>query len=104
MDSLRLLPADSAPESLPCCRCAEDKGHWDLIAGKPYCPNCEEALAVGEAEPLIERTRKHRCAVCSRIGTLDYRTFPLQSDTPVAMDLCSEHLRALLGRRLGVYA
>ena len=31
-------------------------------------------------------------------------TFPLQSTTPVEMDLCPEHLRALLGRRLGPYA
>jgi hypothetical protein len=28
-------------------------------------------------------------------------TYPLHGRTPVEMDLCGEHLRALIGRRLG---
>jgi hypothetical protein len=59
---------------------------------------------MGLAEPLIEPTEKKTCAACGRRGTVCFLTFPLQSATPVEMDLCAEHLRALLGRRLGPYA
>jgi hypothetical protein len=61
-------------------------------------------LAVGEGEPLVERTQNRRCAVCSKVGTVCFQTFPLQAHDPVEIDLCPEHLRALLGRRLGPYA
>jgi hypothetical protein len=89
---------------LPCCRCASTHRHWDRIAGKAYCPECQEALVLGLGAPFCERTEKKPCAVCGRAGTLCYLTFPLQSTAPIEMDLCSEHLRALLGRRLGPYA
>jgi hypothetical protein len=74
------------------------------MAGKPYCPNCQEALALGEGPPLIERTEKKTCAVCSHTGTLCYLTFPLHARRALEFDLCPEHLRALLGRRLGPHA
>jgi len=38
---------------IPCCRCGLDRDRWDRIAGKTYCPNCQEDLAMGEGEPLI---------------------------------------------------
>jgi hypothetical protein len=104
MESLRLAPADSIPQKLACCRCERNDRAWDRIAGKAYCPSCQELLALGECEPLIERTQPERCAVCNKLGTLCFHSFPLQRTVPVAIDLCAEHLRALLGRRLGPYA
>ena len=104
MDSLRVSAVPEKSRPVACCRCHEGKGHWDRIAGKPYCPNCQELLAQGEADPLVERTQKQRCAVCSQLGTVCYATYPLNAETPVEMDLCPEHLRGLLGRRLGPYA
>jgi hypothetical protein len=89
---------------IPCCRCSDSTRPWDRIAGKTYCPNCLECLAVGEGDPLVERTDKRRCAVCHHQGTIRYLTFPLHSHRPVEMDLCAEHLRAMVGRRLGPHA
>jgi hypothetical protein len=104
MESLRLAPSQSRPRAAACCRCANAKRHWDRIAGKPYCPECQEALVLGLAAPLVEKTEKKQCAACSKSGTVCFLTYPLQSSTPIEMDLCPEHLRALLGRRLGPYA
>jgi hypothetical protein len=72
--------------------------------GKAYCPDCEEALAVGEGEPLVERAERNACAVCGLVGTVRYLTFPLESDAVLEIDLCGRHFRELLGRRLGVFA
>jgi hypothetical protein len=104
MESLRLAPSQKRVRVLPCCRCGSPKRHWDRIAAKAYCPDCQEALVLGLAAPLKEQTEKKGCAACSRVGTVCFLTYPLQSTTPVEMDLCPEHLRALLGRRLGPYA
>jgi len=104
MDSLRLAPSRNVPSTVPCCRCGSDDRKWDHIGSKAYCPECQESLVLGLAEPLTEHTEKNRCAVCSKVGTVRYLTFPLQATTPVEIDLCSEHLRALIGRRLGPYA
>jgi hypothetical protein len=104
MDSLRIAAMDSVPPAAPCCRCGGGERRWDRIADKAYCPNCQESLATGEAAPLIERAAKNHCAVCEKVGTLCFQTFPLQAPAPVEMDLCSEHLRGLLGRQLGPHA
>jgi hypothetical protein len=104
MESLRLAPSQSRPKETACCRCAIRKRNWDRIAGKAYCPECQEALVLGLAAPLSERTERKECAACGRVGTVCFLTYPLQASTPVEMDLCPEHLRALLGRRLGPYA
>src|SRR5438128_12578620 len=98
MDSLRVTKVPDEAGPVGCCRCREGSGHWDRIAGKAYCPNCQELLALGEADPLVERTQKQRCAVCSQIGIVCYATYPLNADAPVEIDLCPEHLRGLLGR------
>jgi len=63
-----------------------------------------EALAVGEADPIAEKTDKRRCTVCNHLGTVRFMTFPLSSHRPVEMDLCSEHVLAFVGRRLGPHA
>jgi hypothetical protein len=104
MDSIRLAPIDSTFPQLACCRCSDDHRPWDRIAGKTYCPNCLEGLAMGEGDPLVERTDRRRCAVCHHQGTVRYMTFPLNSRRPVEFDLCSEHLRGMVGRRLGPHA
>jgi len=104
MDSMRLAPADSVFPQIPCCRCQEGKRPWDRIAGKTYCPDCLEALAMGEADPLVERTDKRRCTICHQPGTVRFLTFPLHSRRPVEMDLCPDHLRSLVARRLGPHA
>jgi hypothetical protein len=101
MESLRIVSEDRAAV-VPCCRCLESNHRWDRIADKAYCPNCQEALIMGEAPPLIERTERRGCAVCGQLGSVRYQTFPLRSNTPVEIDLCPEHIRSLLGRRLSV--
>ncbi len=104
MNHLRLARVDAHSSVVSCCRCGEGERRWDRIASKAYCPNCQESLAVGEAPPLIERTEKTRCAACGQLGTVRYLTFPLHAKSAVEFDLCPEHLRALLGRRLGPHA
>ena len=103
MDSFRMA-SSQGPLVLPCCRCASAERRWDRIAGKAYCPECQEDLVMGLAEPLVERTEKNQCGICGRLRTVCFLTFPLQARTPVEMDLCAEHLRALLGRRLSAAA
>lgn len=104
MNSLRITAVDQSTHGGPCCRCGTGERRWDRIAGKPYCPNCQESLAQGEGPPLIEPTEKNACAICSEAGTVRYLTFPLHASSAVEIDLCPEHLRGLLGRRLGPYA
>ncbi|HYT94697.1 MAG TPA: hypothetical protein VEL76_38630 [Gemmataceae bacterium] len=104
MDGMRISPPGSIALWVPCCRCGSVAQGWDRIAEKPYCPNCEEAIIIGEAPPLIERTDKGRCTICACLGTVRYLTFPHNSLYAVDMDLCPEHLRCLLGRRLGTHA
>ena len=104
MDSLRITPADSVPSCVACCRCALNERRWDRIAGKAYCPNCQELLAQGQIDALVEPIERNRCAVCQKVGTVCFHTFPLQSSTAVAIDLCPGHLRDLLGRCLDARA
>jgi hypothetical protein len=104
MNTLRVVSADSIPQPLACCRCGRGERCWDRIAGKAYCPSCQEMLALGEGPPLIEKAEKKRCVICNKLGTVSFHSFPLQTQTAVVIDLCSEHLRALIARRLGPYA
>ena len=104
MQSVRVASLRESTATLPCCRCANDERNWDRIIGKAYCPECQEALVLGLTAPLIERAEANACAACNRVGTARYLTFPLHSSTPIEIDLCPEHLRRLLGRRLGPHA
>jgi hypothetical protein len=104
MGSLRMAPGQPQLATLPCCRCASAERRWDRVSGKAYCPECQEALVLGLSDPLVERTEKNPCGVCGRVGTVCFLSFPLQALTPVEIDLCPEHLRALLGRRLSAAA
>ena len=103
MATMRRLPAASVPV-FPCCHCGDGNRRFDLIAGKIYCPECLELLALGEAGPLIEQVERRTCAACRHVGTVRFVTFPLNQARPLEIDLCAEHLRALAGRRLRPYA
>jgi hypothetical protein len=100
MDSVRFASPEAVTWS-PCSRCSHAHERWDKIVGESFCPSCEELLILGESDPLVLRTETRCCAVCSQMGTVRYITFPLHSARPVEIDLCGEHLRALLGRNLG---
>jgi hypothetical protein len=104
MECIRLASADSIFPKIPCARCSDQSRYWDRIAGKTYCPNCLEALAMGEGEPLVLKVERRRCAVCHHQGTVRYVTFPLHSRRPVEIELCAEHVRAIVARRLGPHA
>jgi hypothetical protein len=104
MDTMRIASAGSFDLWQPCCRCGDKARGWDSIAGKPYCPDCEEAIVQGEGEPLIARTQSRPCTACHTIGSVTVQTFPLQYEQPLEMDLCPEHLRCLLGRKLPTHA
>ncbi len=104
MDGMKICPPGSVPLGVPCCRCASHARGWDRIADKAYCPDCQEAIVIGQADPIVERTQKRRCTVCSSEGTVPFCTFPLNALQAVEMDLCPEHLRRLLSRRLGTHA
>src|SRR4051812_31772717 len=70
MDSLRLAPSQTELAIQPCTRCETTDRRWDRIADKPFCPECQEALVLGQAAPFRERTERNLCAVCSKTGTL----------------------------------
>src|SRR4051812_49102924 len=44
MESLRLVPGESASTLEPCSRCHATGQRWDRIAGQTFCPDCEESL------------------------------------------------------------
>jgi hypothetical protein len=104
MSGVRRAPAESVPIVSECCRCGRAGRRWDRIAGRAYCPNCEEALAQGEGQPLRARLILAPCSVCHGERTVIFHTFPPEGAAPVEMDLCPEHLRGLLSRRLGAHA
>ncbi len=104
MENIRLSPAEQVTTKPACCRCGDGSRRWDRIAGRTYCPQCIEQLATGESDAIIEKCEQRRCAVCHHLGTVRYLTFPLHSRRPIEFDLCSEHLRSLIGRRLGPHA
>jgi hypothetical protein len=104
MESLRLATAGNVSSRLACSRCGDDSRNWDRIASRSYCPQCLERLAAGESEPIVERVDASRCAVCYHLGSVRYLTYPLHADRPIEVDLCGEHLRALIARRLGPHA
>jgi hypothetical protein len=104
MNHLRIAGKEDIQQAPPCCRCDQSDRYWDRVAGKAYCPNCQEALVLGEAPPLVERTEKSRCAICTQTGTVRFWTLPLHAESAIECDLCSQHLRDLLGRSLGPHA
>jgi len=101
MQSVRLASAHTLRPWVPCRLCGHAHERWDRIVDQPYCPSCQELLVLGEAEPFVARTERSACAVCGNAGSLRFLTFPLHSETAVEIDLCGEHLRAMLGRHLG---
>jgi hypothetical protein len=104
MESLRQVAKGHVSPLAPCSQCEAAGCRWDRIVGQPYCPDCEETLAMGEGPAFVARTEKQHCVVCDKIGTVSFITFPLHAESPLEMDLCPEHFRALLARRLGPQA
>lgn len=104
MERLRLAKATNKHSRLACSRCGDDSRNWDCLAGKSYCPQCLELLAAGETEPIVERTASCRCAVCYHLGSIRFLTYPLRASRPIEIDLCGEHLRSIIARRLGPHA
>jgi hypothetical protein len=104
MDSMRMAATGTFALWKPCCRCGDTALGWDSIAGKAYCPACEEAIIQGEGDPLVEPTQRRPCTACRNMGSVAVQTFPRKSNQPLEMDLCPDHLRALLSRNLDVHA
>jgi hypothetical protein len=104
MEGLRLVSAAGHSPLAPCSRCQATGCPWDRIGDNVICPDCQEQLALGEGEALVERLRKNRCAVCREVGTVRYLTFPLHAREPMEIDLCPLHFHALMARRLDRYA
>jgi hypothetical protein len=104
MDGVNSARDEGQVPRAPCSRCRATGCPWDRIAGKPICPDCQEMLALGEGEPLVERLCPRTCSLCPHCGTVPYVTFPLRARAPLEIDLCPEHFHALLGRRLDRYA
>jgi hypothetical protein len=104
MKGVRLSTASGQSPGAPCNRCQATGCPWDRIGEQAVCPDCEEQLALGEGEPLIERLVTRGCAVCGQSGTVRYLTFALHARDPLEIDLCPQHFHALLGRRLDRYA
>jgi hypothetical protein len=100
MAGVRKISPITMSTFLPCSRCQATGCHWDKIAGTPICPDCQESLAQGCGEPLIAKTEKKPCNICGRIGILRVHTFPLVPRTRIEMELCAEHFRSLISRRL----
>jgi hypothetical protein len=101
MESLRKICRDDLTRLAECSLCQAPSQRWDRIAGRAYCPGCEESLARGEGAPLIVRTEANSCAACEHAATVRFLTFPLNAALALEFDLCPEHLRGLLGRHLG---
>ena len=100
MEAVRRIRNGSGSPIEPCGRCGAVGCPWDRLAGRPMCPDCQEALALGEGPLVREHGEARACAICGRDGTLRYLSYPLHSTEPVEIDLCGGHCEALLGRRL----
>src|SRR5690242_14756261 len=100
MKGVRLSTASGQSPVAPCSRCQATGCPWDRVGEQAICPDCQEQLALGEGEPLVERVVGLRCAVCHRLGTVRYLTFPLHGREPLAIDLCPGHFHDYLARRL----
>jgi hypothetical protein len=99
MDSIRLIAEDQNAAEAACCQCGATGQYWDRLADRPFCPDCEEALVRGDGPPLVAKVETRRCCICDHAGTVSYRTLPLRSSL-VNLDLCRDHFRDLLARRL----
>jgi hypothetical protein len=104
MEGLRFMKAPLQAQIAACGRCQATGCPWDRIGELPICPDCQELLALGEGEPLVERVVPLRCLVCHHMGTVRYLTFPLHGRDPLAIDLCSTHFHDFMGRKLDRYA
>lgn len=104
MDGVRWLARDPDGSERPCCRCAAAGCPWDRVAGGPLCSDCQDLLALGVGEPLVEPLKAGACACCGRPRVVRFQTDPLQASASIEIELCPEHFRDLLCRRLDLTA
>jgi hypothetical protein len=104
MEGLRWVSASGQSPVAACSRCQATGCPWDRIGELAICPDCQEQLALGEGEALVQRLVPRCCTVCGQTGSVRYLTFPLHAHDPLEVDLCPQHFHALLGRRLDRYA
>jgi len=98
--SLRWLPTPTPPPLEPCSRCRAQGCPWDRLDGAPLCPDCQQLLLLGQGDPIRIVPVEGRCAVCRVPRVVRYQTSPLRSQRLLEIDLCPDHLEALLGRRM----
>lgn len=96
-----LMERRGTPE---CMRCEDASRSWDRIGNGIYCPQCIEDILQGVHPYIKAEVEQLRCAICHHLGTVPYTTQPLSLPTQVRIDLCGDHLRALLRRSLGPHA
>jgi hypothetical protein len=85
----------------PCWYCKAKGLRWDRLGGLPVCPDCQEMLALGTAEPAIQiPSSKGMCCVCSWPTVVSFQTSPRGSDSWLNVPLCAGHFRRSLGRCL----
>src|SRR5262245_26442163 len=104
MSSIRIISNSTHSPYRPCARCSATGCHWDCLAGQPICPDCQESLLRGESDALVLRREQSNCCVCVQGGTVPYLTYPLHETQALEIDLCPEHLRDMMARRLSVRA
>lgn len=83
-----------------CSRCGAQGCPWDRLAGQAVCPDCQQLILLGQTEPLRLPRRKGVCSICKTTGIVPFQTVPLRCARLLEIDICLEHLEAMLGRRL----
>jgi len=57
-------------------------------------------VLLGQTDPLKLKPQAGHCAVCKSTRIVSFLTVPLRSPRVVEIDICPEHLEAMLGRRM----
>lgn len=100
MTNLSWTEQEGEVRPVACSRCRNQERLWDRVGSRTYCPGCQEAILLGEHEPLRERVQRGVCLICSCERIVRFVTYPLHRQQGIEMELCPGHLRELLGRRL----
>lgn len=94
--SIRSIKASAKP----CCRCGANNNVWDKVGPHPICYECQEKLAANACEVWRFATRHGRCAVCDEAQVVPFASLPVHAGKALEIELCGQHLRDVLGRRL----
>ena len=92
------------PASRPPCSHCNFPGIalFDRVGDVVVCPDCQALAVRGELSPALALSLNvgRACLFCNQTGTIPFVTWPLHGERALEFDLCPDHLRALLGRRL----